>query len=95
MPRGAEIGALDEEKEPQSDKKPGSVITRRERLILSIGDLLMIIMIIVDLLYLSGFIQLNSGDILALTVFVLSISFVVYQMKKRIRKRTAREMSEK
>ncbi len=95
MPRGAEIGALDEEKEPQSDKKPGPVITRRERLILSIGDLLMIIMIIVDLLYLSGFIQLNSGDILALTVFVLSISFVVYQMKKRIRKRTAREMSEK
>jgi hypothetical protein len=49
----------------------------------------------VDLLYLSGLIQLNSGDVLALTIFVLSISFVVYQMKKRIRKRTARELSEK
>jgi hypothetical protein len=86
---------LDEEKKPQSDQKPGPVISKREKLILSIGDLLMIIMILVDLLYLSGFIQLNSGDILALTVVVLSISFVVYQMKKRIRKRTARELSEK
>jgi hypothetical protein len=86
---------LDEEKEPPSEHKQGPVISKREKLILSIGDLLMIVMIIVDLLYLSGLIQLNSGDVLALTVFVLSISFVVYQMKKRIRKRTARELSEK
>jgi len=86
---------LDEEKEPKSEQKQGPVISKREKLILTIGDLLMIIMILVDLLYLSGFIQLNSGDILALTIFVLSISFVVYQMKKRIRKRIARELSEK
>jgi len=86
---------LDEEKPPQEDKKPSRVITDRERLILSLGDLFMIILILFDLIYLGGLIQINSGYVLALNVVAVAISFVVYQMKKRIRKRAIREKSGK
>ena len=89
----ADVGALDEENPPQENKKPRRAITDREKLYLSLGDLMMIIVILFDLLYLSGLIQINSGDVLALNVVAVAFSFVVYQMKKRIRKRTIREMS--
>jgi len=55
----------------------------------------MIVTILVDLLYLSGLIPLKSSDMLTLNVLAVSISFVVYQMKKRIRRRTIREMRER
>ena len=84
-----------DENPPQEDKKPSRAITDREKLYLSLGDLFMIILILFDLLYLGGLIQINSGDVLALNVVAVAISFVVYQMKKRIRKRAIREMSGK
>jgi hypothetical protein len=90
----ADVGTLDENP-PQEDKKPSRAITDREKLYLSLGDLFMIILILFDLLYLGGLIQINSGDVLALNVVAVAISFVVYQMKKRIRKRAIREMSGK
>jgi len=85
---------LDEEKRPQ-EKRTSRVMTDREKLILSLGDLMTIVVILVDLLYLGGLIQLSGGDMLALNVVAVAISFVVYQMKKRIRKRAAREIAGK
>jgi hypothetical protein len=83
---------VDEENKSEKEQKPSPLITKKERLYLSIGDMLMIVMILVDLLYLSGLIQLSGNDILAVNVLVVSISYVVYEMKRRVRKRTIREM---
>ncbi len=85
---------LNEEKQPQ-EKRTSRIMTDRQKLILSLGDLMTIIVILVDLLYLGGLIQLSGGDMLALNVIAVAISFVVYQMKKRIRKRAAREIAGK
>lgn len=74
---------------------PRQIITDREKLYLSLGDLLMIIMIIVDLLYLGNVIELPSNEVLFFNVFVVSISFVVYQIKKRVKKRSIREYMDK
>jgi hypothetical protein len=84
---------VDEEK--PAEQRPRLNITDREKLYLSVGDILMILTILVDLLYLSDVIQLAGNELLALNVVVVSISFVVYQMKKRVRKRAARELAEK
>ena len=74
---------------------PRQIITDRENLYLSLGDLLMIITIIVDLLYLGNVIELPSNEVLFFNVFVVSISFVIYQIKKRVKKRSIREYMDK
>lgn len=89
------MSAVNGEKERGEEPRPQTNMTGRERLILSLGDLLMILTILVDLLYLSDIIQLPQNELLAINVLMVSISFVVYQMKKRVRKRTARELAEK
>ncbi|MFH2111147.1 MAG: hypothetical protein ABIJ47_07820 [Candidatus Bathyarchaeota archaeon] len=86
---------MDEKKGKGEEPRPQRMITDREKLYLSVGDILMILTILVDLLYLSDVIQLAGNDLLALNVLVVSISFVVYQLKKRVRKRAARELAEK
>jgi len=83
-----------DEKKPQ-EQRTSRIMTGREKLILSLGDLMTITVILVDLLYLSGLIGLSGGDMLALNVIAVAVSFVVYQMKKRIRKRAAREAAAK
>jgi len=89
------MSAVNQEKGKGEEPRPRRNITDREKLYLSIGDILMILTILVDLLYLSDVIQLAGNDLLTLNVLVVSISFVVYQMKKRVRKRAARESAEK
>jgi len=83
---------MDEENKSEKEQKPRSLITNKERLYLSIGDMLMIVMILVDLLYLSGLIQLSGKVIIIINVLVVSISYVIYEMKRRVRKRTIREI---
>ena len=83
---------MDEENKSEKEQKPSLLITKKEMLYLSIGDMLMIVMILVDLLYLSGLIQLSGKIILIVNVLVVSISYVIYEMKRRVRKRTIREM---
>lgn len=83
---------MNEENKSEKEQKPSPLITKKERLYLSIGDMLMIVMILVDLMYLSGLIQLSGKIIIIVNVLMISISYVIYEMKRRVRKRTIREI---
>lgn len=83
---------MGEENKSEKEQKPRSLITKKEMLYLSIGDMLMIVMILVDLMYLSGLIQLSGKIIIIVNVLVVSTSYVIYEMKRRVRKRTIREI---
>ena len=78
----------------QGEKTTRQILTKNEKLFMSIGDLLMIVMILADLLYLGDIIELPGNELFFLNILVVSISFVIYQMKKRVRKRKIREILE-
>lgn len=61
-------------------------ITKNQLLVVSFTDFLIIVVVILDLLYIGGYVQLAPGDMLAINVVSVSISFYGYQVKKRIRK---------
>ena len=61
------------------------LISRKARALLTIGDILILMTIIVDLFYLNDLIDLNSIDMLAVNIFMLSISYVSYSTKKKIK----------
>ena len=61
-------------------------ITRNQRLFLSFSDFLIIVIILVDLFYLGDLISIAPGDMLMINVVTVSIAFVGYQIKKRLRK---------
>ena len=61
-------------------------ISKRQLIFLSISDFLIIVVIIVDLLYISELIPITPGDMMMINVVTVSISFVGYQLKKRLRK---------
>ena len=60
-------------------------ISKRQLIFLSISDFLIIVVIIVDLLYISELIPITPGDMMMINVVTVSISFVGYQLKKRLR----------
>ena len=72
--------------EEKIKQRGGSLlISRRVRILLTIGDILIVLTIITDLVYLNDLIDLNSIDMLAINIFMLSISYVSYSMKKKIK----------
>ena len=72
------------------DKDSDTLYSKNERLLLTITDFLMFVMIIVDLLYLGEYLSFSLDYILIANIVMIIISFVAYQQKKRIRKRNVR-----
>jgi hypothetical protein len=86
---------LVEEKETQEEVKSTDVMSTKERVFLSLADFSTILMVIVDLLYFGGLFEIDGTVFMVLNVVVVGVSFVGYQLKKRIRKRVEREKIER
>ncbi|MBN2334762.1 hypothetical protein JXL21_04330 [Candidatus Bathyarchaeota archaeon] len=74
----------------ETSKKSVADYRGNERLYLTVTDFLMIAMILVDLLYWGGYLEIGNGNIMAANVIIVALSYVGYEMKKRIRRRTIR-----
>jgi hypothetical protein len=75
-----------EDQENSTDTGKSPEISKNQRLFLKFSDFLIILVIIVDLLYVGDFMAIIPGDMLLINVVSVSISFVAYELKKRIRK---------
>ena len=76
------------------EQKESTEITQRQRAFLAISDFMIIVVIIVDLLYIGELLSFAPGDMLMINVVSVAISFVGYQLKKRIRKINRRKRKE-
>jgi len=65
-----------------------------ERAFLSISDILTVAMIILDLSFLSGMIDIDLSVMLVANLVMVGCSFVGYQIKKRARRRLEREIEQ-
>ena len=88
--------------ESNSEEKAGSEenvesleITKKQLLFLSVSDFLIIVVIIVDLMYISDLLPIAPGDMMTINVVTVSISYVAYQIKKRLRKINLRKKKAK
>jgi len=80
--------------ENKVEKEESVEITQRERTFLAISDFLIIVVIVVDLLYIGELLSIAPGDMLMINVVSVAISFVGYQLKKRVRKINRRKKKE-
>jgi hypothetical protein len=69
-------------------------ITKRQLIFLSISDFLIIVVIVLDLLYISELVPISPGDMMMINIVTVSISFVGYQIKRRLRKINLRKRRE-
>ncbi len=69
-----------------------SVMSKRERIFLSISDFLMLGMILIDLLYWGELLKIKSSYLLYSNVVVVAISYVAYELKKRIKRKNLRRI---
>jgi len=76
------------------EKEESTEITQRQRIFLSISDFMIIVVIVVDLLYIGELLSFAPGDMLMINVVSVAVSFVGYQLKKRIRKIYRRKKKE-
>jgi archaellum biogenesis protein FlaJ (TadC family) len=86
-----------EDNKNKVEKEETSEITQRQRTFLALSDFLIIVVIVVDLLYIGELLSMAPGDMMTINVVSVAISFVGYQLKKRIRKinrRKKKEMSD-
>jgi archaellum biogenesis protein FlaJ (TadC family) len=80
------MGLNSEDKVNNIKKEESLEISQRERVFLSLSDFLIIVVIVVDLLYIGELLSMAPGDMMMINVVSVSIAFVGYQLKKRIRK---------
>lgn len=69
-------------------------LSRSEKAYLSISDILTVAMIIFDLSFLSGMIDVDLSVLLVANLVMVGCSFIGYQMKKRARRRLEREIEQ-
>ena len=81
---------MDADDAEETNKVVSTEYRGNERLFLTVTDFLMIAMILADLLYWGGYLKISNGNIMAANVIVVALSYVGYEMKKRIRRRTIR-----
>ena len=87
---------MDEEKkenhEPKETLRMKPIYLGKEKLWLTVSDILTLTMIIVDMLYWGGNLSIASGYMITGNIAVVFIAYISYEMKRRVKKRTLRKL---
>ncbi len=75
-----------DERDVSNEKEGSPEITKNQQRFLSFSDFLIILVIIIDLLYVGELLVTAPGNMLLINVVSVTISYVAYELKKRIRK---------
>jgi hypothetical protein len=91
-----DIEILNSEGSVSEDNKKGkrvrSTLSRRESTFLSVSDIITVAMILIDLFYFLDALKIGQGLLIAVNIIMVIISYVAYQLKRRVRRRTIRAM---
>ena len=69
-----------------------SKLSRRESIFLSVSDIITVAMILIDLFYFLDVLKVGQGLLIAVNIIMVIISYVAYQLKRKVRRRTIRAM---
>jgi hypothetical protein len=69
-----------------------SNLSRRESIFLSVSDIITVAMILIDLFYFLDVLKVGQGLLIAVNILMVIVSYVAYQLKRKVRRRTIRAM---
>ena len=69
-----------------------SFLSRRESIFLSVSDIITVAMILIDLFYFLDVLKVGQGLLIAVNILMVIVSYVAYQLKRKVRRRTIRAM---
>lgn len=91
-----DVEILNSEGSVSEDNKKGKrvrpTLSRRESAFLSVSDIITVAMILIDLFYFLDVLKVGQGLLIAVNIIMVIISYVAYQLKRRVRRRTIRAM---
>jgi len=74
------------------ERRIRSKLTRRESVFLSVSDIITVAMILIDLFYFLDVLKVSQGLLITVNIIMVLVSYVAYQLKRKIRRRTIRAM---
>lgn len=78
--------------EDNKKKRIRSKLSRRESTFLSVSDIITVTMILIDLFYFLDVLKIGQGLLIAANIIIVIASYVAYQLKRKVRRRTIRAM---
>ena len=69
-----------------------STLSRRESIFLSVSDIITVAMILIDLFYFLNVLKVGQGLLIAVNIIIVIVSYVAYQLKRKVNRRTIRAM---
>ena len=74
------------------ERRIRSKISRRESIFLSVSDIITVAMILIDLFYFLDVLKVSQGLLITVNIIMVLVSYVAYQLKRKIRRRTIRAL---
>ncbi len=76
----------------RGERRVRSMLSRRESIFLSVSDIVTVAMILIDLFYFLDVLKIGQGLLIAANIIIVIASYVAYQLKRKVRRRTIRAM---
>ncbi len=67
-------------------------LSRRESIFLSVSDIITVAMILIDLFYFLDVLKVGQTLLITVNITMVIVSYVAYQLKRKVRRRTIRAM---
>jgi len=78
--------------EDNKGKRVRPKLSRRESIFLSVSDITTVALILIDLFYFLDVLKIGQGLLIAVNIIMVIVSYVAYQLKRKVRRRTIRAM---
>ncbi len=76
----------------KKERRVRSKLSRQESIFLSVSDIITVAMILIDLFYFLDVLKIGQGLLIAANIIIVIASYVAYQLKRKVRRRTIRTM---
>ena len=76
----------------KKERRVRSMLSRRESIFLSVSDIITVVMILIDRFYFLDVLKVGQGLLIATNIIMVIVSYVAYQLKRKVRRRTIRAM---
>ncbi len=83
-------GSITEDNKKEKRFRPK--LSRQESIFLSVSDIITVAMILIDLFYFLDVLKIGQGLLIAANIIIVIASYVAYQLKRKVRRRTIRAM---